>query len=54
VGAFEGANYEARGYYRPQVDCMMFSRSNDKPFCSVCARAVSRVIDMYTAAAPAP
>ena len=26
VGAFEGAMYEARGYYRPQVDCVMFTR----------------------------
>ncbi|MCA1614287.1 MAG: IgA Peptidase M64 [Acidobacteria bacterium] len=46
VGAFEGANYEARGYYRPQLDCIMFTRSND--FCSVCRRAISRVIDLYT------
>ena len=28
VGAFEGANYEARGYYRPQADCIMFTRDN--------------------------
>ena len=27
VGAFEGANYEATGYYRPEVDCIMFTRS---------------------------
>jgi hypothetical protein len=45
VGAFEGAMYEARGYYRPQLDCIMFSRT-DK-FCSVCRRAISRVIDLY-------
>ena len=31
VGAFEGAMYEAKGYYRPQVDCIMFSR-DDVPF----------------------
>jgi hypothetical protein len=47
VGAFEGANYEARGYYRPQVDCIMFSR-DQVPFCRVCQRAISRVIDLYT------
>ncbi|HYG70556.1 MAG TPA: IgA Peptidase M64, partial [Anaeromyxobacteraceae bacterium] len=35
VGAFEGANYEATGFFRPQVDCVMFSR-NDVPFCRVC------------------
>jgi IgA Peptidase M64/Peptidase M64 N-terminus len=46
VGAFEGANYEAKGYYRPEEDCIMFTRY-DK-FCSVCRRAIERVIGMYT------
>jgi hypothetical protein len=46
VGAFEGANYEAKGYYRPQVDCVMFTR-NEVPFCAVCRRALERVIDLY-------
>ncbi|MFL6256198.1 MAG: IgA Peptidase M64 [Pyrinomonadaceae bacterium] len=46
VGAFEGANYEAKGYYRPEVDCIMFTRTNH--FCAVCRRAIERVIDMYT------
>jgi hypothetical protein len=46
VGAFEGAVYEARGYYRPQLDCIMFSRTTR--FCAVCRRAVERVIDFYT------
>jgi len=47
VGAFEGANYAARGYYRPQTDCIMFTR--DKvPFCQVCQRAIERVIDLYS------
>ena len=45
VGAFEGANYEARGYYRPQIDCIMFSRTNH--FCSVCSRSIERVIGLY-------
>jgi hypothetical protein len=45
VGAFEGANYEAKGYYRPEVDCIMFTRY-DK-FCAVCRRAIERVIGMY-------
>ena len=45
VGAFEGANYEAKGYYRPEVDCIMFTRS--KTFCAVCRRAIERVIGMY-------
>ena len=46
VGAFEGANYEASGYYRAQQDCVMFSR-NEVPFCAACQRALSRVIDLY-------
>jgi IgA Peptidase M64/Peptidase M64 N-terminus len=46
VGAFEGANYEAKGYYRPEVDCIMFTRK--KTFCAVCRRAIERVIGMYT------
>lgn len=49
VGAFEGANYEAKGYYRPQVDCIMFTRDR-VPFCAVCRRAIEKVIDMYAAA----
>ncbi len=47
VGAFEGAMYEARGYYRPQVDCVMFTR-NEVPFCAVCRRALEKVIDLYS------
>jgi IgA peptidase M64 len=45
VGAFEGAMYEAKGYYRPQVDCIMFSRSHD--FCEVCRRAIERIIALF-------
>ena len=45
VGAFEGANYEAKGFYRPQVDCIMFSRTNY--FCAVCRRAIERVVGLY-------
>jgi len=45
VGAFEGANYEAKGDYRPEVDCIMFTRH--KTFCAVCRRAIERVIGMY-------
>jgi IgA Peptidase M64 len=47
VGAFEGALYEARGYYRPEADCIMFTRDN-VPFCRVCQRAIARVIDLYS------
>jgi hypothetical protein len=47
VGAFEGAGYEARGLYRPQADCIMFTR-NDVGFCAVCRRAIERIIDFYS------
>ena len=47
VGAFEGAMYEAKGLYRPEIDCIMFTR-NPKTFCRVCARALERVIASYT------
>jgi len=50
VGAFEGAMYEARGYYRPRADCVMFTR-DEVPFCAVCQRAIARVIDLYAGAA---
>jgi IgA Peptidase M64/Peptidase M64 N-terminus len=46
VGAFEGAMYEATGYYRPQADCIMFTR-DEVGFCAVCRRAIERVIAMY-------
>ncbi|ADO68375.1 IgA Peptidase M64 [Stigmatella aurantiaca] len=47
VGAFEGAMYEARGYYRPQVDCVMFTRDR-VPFCAVCRHALTEIIDLYS------
>jgi hypothetical protein len=47
VGAFEGANYEAHGYYRPQADCIMFTRDN-VPFCVVCRRAIAQILDLYS------
>ena len=46
VGAFEGANYEAKGYFRPQVNCIMFTRA--EYFCRVCQRAIEQVIDLYS------
>ena len=46
VGAFEGAMYEGQGYYRPQQDCIMFTR-DEVGFCAVCRRAIERVIAMY-------
>ena len=51
VGAFEGANYESRGFYRPEEDCIMFTR-DEVPFCQVCQSAISRIIDLYTGRLP--
>ena len=46
VGAFEGGGYESQGLYRPQADCIMFTR-NKVGFCRVCTRAIERIIDLY-------
>jgi hypothetical protein len=46
IGAFEGANYEAEGYYRSEQNCLMFTRTDY--FCRVCAAAIEDVIDEYT------
>jgi hypothetical protein len=45
VGAFEGAGYLARGLYRSQIDCIMYTRH--MKFCQVCSRGLEDVIDMY-------
>src|SRR5580765_363384 len=47
VGAFEGANYESKGYYRPQTDCIMFTR-DAVGFCAVCRRAIEQILDLYS------
>jgi hypothetical protein len=46
VGAFEGAIYESKGFYRPEIDCIMFTRTNH--FCAVCRRAIERIIKLYS------
>ena len=46
VGAFEGAFYESTGLYRPEADCIMFTR-DPVGFCRVCSRAIEQVIDLY-------
>ena len=46
VGAFEGGNYQAEGYYRPEQNCLMFTRTTD--FCVVCKEAIEKVIDEYS------
>ncbi len=45
VGAFEGANYESTGYYRPETNCIMFTRAQH--FCRVCQNAIEKVIGFY-------
>jgi hypothetical protein len=52
VGAFQGANYDAEAFYRPEIDCVMFTR-NEVPFCAVCRRALSSTIDLYAGTRPA-
>ena len=47
VGASEGASYEPRGLYRPEADCIMFTR-DPVGFCRVCRRAIARIIDLYS------
>jgi IgA Peptidase M64/Peptidase M64 N-terminus len=47
VGAFEGAMYEPRGLYRPEADCIMFTR-DEVGFCRVCRKAIERIIDAYS------
>ena len=45
VGAFEGAAYEATGLFRPESNCIMFTRS--ATYCRVCGRAITAVIEQY-------
>ena len=45
IGAFEGAIYQAKGYYRSEMNCIMFTRTAD--FCRVCSDAIEQVIDEY-------
>jgi hypothetical protein len=48
IGAFEGANYEAKVYYRPAMQCIMFDRS--EAFCPVCQDGITDIIDLYAGA----
>ena len=48
VGLYEGGGYASKDIYRPAYDCRM--RTNEYPeFCSVCQRALTRLIKFYTA-----
>jgi hypothetical protein len=46
VGAFEGANYEASGFYRSEMQCLMFDRS--EKFCNACSDGITEIIDLYS------
>jgi hypothetical protein len=50
VGSFEGAMYEAKGYYRAQANCIMFTRYG--AFCPVCRRGIEQVIDLVSRPRP--
>jgi hypothetical protein len=45
-GYYEGANGYAKGVYRSEVDCIMFSLQTQY-FCAACAAAIERMIDLY-------
>ena len=48
VGVFEGGGYQEKGCYRPAQECRM--KINEvRDFCPVCARAIRRITDFYTA-----
>jgi len=45
VGAFEGAGYNPKGLYRPQLDCIMYTRH--MVYCKVCQKSLKNVMDQY-------
>lgn len=45
VGVYEGGGYQAKGIYRPYINCRMKALSYD--FCPVCQRALTNVIESY-------
>ncbi|MFH1452874.1 MAG: M64 family metallopeptidase [Armatimonadota bacterium] len=47
TGVFEGAGYCSKEMYRPELDCIMFSKGA-KPFCKVCRQAVIERIKFYS------
>ncbi len=46
TGSLQGANYSSAGDYRPELQCLMFDRS--EAFCDVCAEAVGDIINLYS------
>lgn len=47
-GLFEGAAYNATGWYRPKLNCRM--RENGIPFCETCSEAI--ILSMYEKVSP--
>lgn len=47
VGAFEGGNYQSKGFYRPSMHCIM-RRLEDKMFCPVCKRAITDAVKYWS------
>jgi len=45
TGAFEGADYTQKGLYRPELDCIMYTRH--MKFCKVCRKSLEAVINEY-------
>jgi hypothetical protein len=45
VGVFEGASYQAKGFYRPYQHCMMRDLT---PFCPVCTKSIIDIITLYS------
>ena len=46
VGYYEGANGYAKGMFRAEADCIMFSLQTQH-FCAACAAAIERMIDAH-------
>lgn len=46
IGAFEGAAYHSNSWFRPALNCIMFSREFDpgRPYCKVCEQAISSAL----------
>ncbi len=47
IGAFEGAGYVAKGFFRPSNNCIMYNR-DAKRFCPVCTDAIEKRISFYS------
>ncbi len=44
VGLFQGAHYNATGWYRPRINCIMRQMDSGAPFCEVCSEAQVKAI----------